>query len=79
MIIINVKNKLSQYGITFGLGLPVANYRSSYASANQATLVNVAFEYSKRGNNNNLLRENMFRVSIGFSLSDFWFIKHKYE
>ncbi len=76
---INVKNKLSQYGITFGLGLPVANYRSSYASANQATLVNVAFEYSKRGNNNNLLRENMFRVSIGFSLSDFWFIKHKYE
>lgn len=76
---IKVQNKLPQFGASFGLGLPVANYRSSYSSANQATIINLAFEYIKRGNSNNLLREDMFRVSVGFSLSDFWFIKRKYD
>ena len=76
---IKVNEKLSQIGISFGLGLPVSNYRSSYASANQATLINIAFEYGKRGNNNNLLRENTFRFSLGFSLSDLWFGKKKFD
>ena len=76
---IRVGKKLPQFGATFGLGLPVANFRSSYASLNQATIVNLAFEYIKRGNNDNLLRENMFRFSLGFSLSDLWFIKRKYD
>ena len=76
---IKVKGKLSQIGISLGLGLPVANFRSSYASANQATLINIAFEYGKRGNNNNLLRENTFRFSLGFSLSDLWFGKKKFD
>jgi hypothetical protein len=76
---IKIGQKMTQYGFSFGLGLPVANYRSSYSSANQATIINLALEYSKRGDNNNLLRENMFRLSLGFSLSDFWFIKRKYD
>ena len=73
---IKVKNELPQFGATFGLGLPVALSRQA---PNQVTLVNLSFEYGKRGNNDNLLKESTFRVSLGFSLSDFWFIKRKYE
>ncbi|MEO7983198.1 MAG: hypothetical protein ABI688_03850 [Bacteroidota bacterium] len=73
---IKVKQDLPQLGMSFGMGLPVALSRQA---PNQVTLVNVAFEYGKRGNNDNLLRESTFRFSLGFSLSDFWFIKRKYE
>ena len=73
---IKVKQNLPQFGATFGLGLPVAISRQA---PNQVTLINLAFEYGKRGNNDNLLNESTFRISVGFSLSDFWFIKRKYE
>ncbi|HET9429765.1 MAG TPA: hypothetical protein VFO70_01255 [Chitinophagaceae bacterium] len=76
---IRIDKKIQQFGLTFGLGLPLANYRSSFASPNQATLINLAFEYIKRGNDDNLLKENLFRFSLGFSLSDLWFIKRKYD
>ncbi|MEI9909948.1 MAG: hypothetical protein WDO71_09915 [Bacteroidota bacterium] len=74
---VKVKEKLPVLGVTFGLGLPIRNYNR--LSPGQATMVNLAFEYIKRGNNNNLLKENMFRISAGFSLSDFWFVRKKYE
>ncbi len=73
---IKVGKKLNQIGGSFGLGLPLATTRQA---PNQATLINLAFEYGKRGNNSNLLSESLFRVSLGFSLSDFWFIKRKYD
>lgn len=74
---IHVENKLPVWGLTFGLGLPIANY--SNLARNQASFINVALEYSKRGNNTNLLKENMFRISIGLSLTDLWFVRSKYE
>ncbi len=73
---INVGNKLSQFTTSFGLGLPMALSRQA---PNQISVINLAFEYSKRGNNNNLLKENMFRLLLGLSLSDIWFFKKKYE
>ncbi len=73
---VKVGQKLNQFGGSFGLGLPLATSRQA---PNQATIINLAFEYGKRGNNSNLLSENMFRLSLGFSLSDFWFIKRKYD
>ncbi|HYM95031.1 MAG TPA: hypothetical protein VET23_12875 [Chitinophagaceae bacterium] len=76
---IKLNNKLPQFGASFGMGLPIANYRSNFNSQTQATIVNLTMEYIKRGNKNNLLRENLFRLSIGFSLSDLWFLKHKYD
>jgi len=75
---IRIKNKLPQYGISFGMGLPIATQRGS-AGRNQYSLINVSLEYIRRGNNNNLLKESLFRFSVGFSLSDVWFIKRKYE
>lgn len=73
---VKVGQKLPQIGGSFGLGLPVAISRQA---PNQITFINLAFEYSKRGNNDNILRENMFRFSAGFSLSDIWFVKRKYD
>jgi len=45
----------------------------------QSSIINVSLEYNRRGNNQNVLRDNIFRVSVGFSLSDVWFSKHPYE
>jgi len=74
---LSVQGKLPQFGISMGLGLPVGNYNR--LSPNQASVINLAFEFIKRGNNDNLLKENLFRLSAGFSLSDIWFQKRKYD
>jgi len=44
----------------------------------QFTTINIALEYIKRGNNSNIVKENLFRVSVGLNLSDLWFGKRKY-
>ena len=73
---VKVNGDLPQYGTSVGLGLPLRNFNRLN---NQITIINVAFEYIKRGNNDNKLKENLFRMSVGFSLSDLWFAKKKYE
>jgi hypothetical protein len=42
-------------------------------------VINTAFEFGQRGNNSNVIRENFFKISLGLTLSDVWFIKRKYE
>ncbi len=73
---IHINQKLPVFGATFGLGLPLRNFSRQ---SEQYTLINLAFEFIKRGNNDNVLKENLFRLSAGFSLSDIWFVKRKYE
>ena len=64
------QKKTPVLGITAGIGLPIANYSMM---SRQASLINLGFEYIKRGNNDNLIRENLYRLSVGFSLTDLWF------
>lgn len=73
---IKVKNELPQFGVSLGMGLPLRNYNRL---TNQSTLINVAFEYGKRGNNDNVIKENLFRFSVGFNFNDVWFRKRKYD
>lgn len=73
---IAVPNKLPQFGASFGMGLPLVGTGSARG---QVTAINIALEYGKRGNDKNVLRENLFRLSIGFSLGDIWFVKRKYD
>ncbi|HBK83209.1 MAG TPA: hypothetical protein DDZ41_06370, partial [Flavobacterium sp.] len=69
-IILNSK-PINDYGITFGLGLPVGGKFSS---------LNFGFEYGKRGTaKNNLIEDNYFGINIGLSLNDLWFEKRKYD
>ena len=75
---IHVNEKLPVLGVSFGMGLPLFVILTGKASARQR-MINLAFEFIKRGNNDNVLKENLFRISAGFSLSDFWFKKRKYD
>jgi hypothetical protein len=73
---VKLGQSLPQVGASLGLGLPVGISRQA---PNQVTFVNLAFEFARRGNTSNPLQENLFRISLGFSLSDIWFIKRQYD
>jgi hypothetical protein len=63
--------------MSFGMSLPLANYNQ--IARGQVSTINIALQYTKRGNNDNLLKENLFSISVGLSFSDLWFVKRKYE
>lgn len=55
------------------------NLRKFHSYDNQYTMINTALEFGKRGSNVNNITENFFKLSVGLSLSDIWFIKRKYD
>lgn len=57
---------------TTGLSLPVGLYRAFSA-------LHISFQYGLKGNASTLLKENIFRVNLGVTLNDRWFIKYKYD
>lgn len=62
---------IMDYGINFGLGLPVPGSIST---------INVGFEFGSRGTTNaNLIKENYFNLFISLNLNDKWFVKSKYN
>lgn len=73
---IKVGEDLPVYGVTLGLGLPLRNYSRL---TNQASIINLGLEYTRRGNNKNVIKENLIRVSLGLNFTDFWFGKRKYD
>lgn len=73
---IKVRDDLPVFGASFGVALPI---RPSRLAPNQFTVFNLGFEYMKRGNDDNLLKENLFRFSLGLNVSDLWFGKRRYE
>lgn len=63
--------RLNEFGIGFGLGLPMKKSRST---------INLAFEVGTFGSTDNkLIKENYFRFSIGSSMFEKWFLKRKYD
>ncbi|MEE4197416.1 MAG: hypothetical protein V2I54_07210 [Bacteroidales bacterium] len=63
--------QIKNYGITFGLGFPIAN---------QKTSLNLSCAYGKNGTTNNgLIEENYFLFGVNLTLYDFWFIKRKFN
>jgi len=67
---------LPTWGASVGFGLPISNFNRL---TNQFTVINLALEYAKRGNNENIIKENTFRLSVGLNFSDLWFNKRKYD
>lgn len=64
-------NAIKEYGMTFGLGLPMRNTGSN---------INVALEYGSRGTTTTgLVKENFFNILVSLSLSDKWFNKRKID
>jgi hypothetical protein len=73
-------NKLPTWGLSAGISLPIANLKDAARRfRTQYSIVNLSAEYIKRGNNTNPINENLFRISAGFTLSDLWFTKRKYD
>lgn len=65
--------EINNFGITFGVGLPLASGNNAGFSN-----INLGFELGKRGTTDaNLIEENYFKVNIGLSLNDKWFQKRK--
>ena len=63
--------QINDFGITFGIGLPV--YRSK-------STVNVAAEIGKKGTTEeNLVLENYVRLNLMVNLYDLWFIKRRFD
>ncbi|AWX44010.1 hypothetical protein HME9304_01009 [Flagellimonas maritima] len=67
---IEVNNKeINDFGITFGLGLPLGNSFSN---------LNLGFELGRRGTTDqNLIEESYLKFNVGLSLNDRWFEKRK--
>jgi hypothetical protein len=64
---------ISDYYVSAGIGLPVGIGRLS-------SMVNVSAQYGRVGTtNNNLLRENYWRIHFGFTFCDRWFQKFRYD
>jgi hypothetical protein len=74
---INIDKNMPEYGVTAGLGLPLKLRRNFYET--QYSVLNLAIEYGSRGNKNNNIKENIFRVGLGFTFSDLWFRRYKYD
>tara|TARA_R110001583_G_scaffold5101_1_gene28197 strand:- start:259 stop:1572 length:1314 start_codon:yes stop_codon:yes gene_type:complete len=69
-LIIN-NESINEFGISFGLGLPVGDLFSN---------ANLGLEIGKRGTTNgNLIQENFVNFQISLSLNDRWFQKRKYD
>lgn len=63
---------ITDTAFTFGFGLP---FYGGYGSN-----VNLGFELGKKGTtDSNLIQENYFNVSVGFSFNDKWFVKRKFD
>jgi len=70
----NVKlngTQISSLGLSAGLGLPLGKSKSR---------LNISGEYIFRGTTSDgLISENFFRIILGVTFSDQWFIRYKYD
>lgn len=63
--------QMKDYGITFGVGLPMNKSKSSF---------NVAFTFGTRGTTEyNLVKENYGILTFSVTLHDLWFYKRKFD
>lgn len=71
--------QLLDYGITFGLGLPVRQRGLGPGEVKRST-INTGIILSQRGTlDNGLIKESYLKFYLGITLNDKWFIKYKYR
>jgi len=62
---------ISDFGISFGLGLPMKRSKTSY---------NFSVQLGSRGTlENSLIKENYIIFGLNFNVADMWFVKSKYD
>ncbi|MDQ6845886.1 MAG: hypothetical protein M3Z92_16335 [Bacteroidota bacterium] len=75
---ISADKNLPVYTVSLGGTFPLKLRHSFYDY--QYSFMSLSLEYGNRGNNSNNIKENTFRVGVGFSLSDRnWFVRRKFN
>lgn len=65
------ENQINEFGITFGMGLPIPRSFSTF---------NIALEVGRKGTTAaGLIQNNYFRITLGISVWERWFVKNKYN
>ena len=63
--------QINNYGMTFGVGVPLGTRNNA---------INISTELGQRGTlDNDLIRETYWKISVGVSLYDIWFVKQRFE
>lgn len=80
---IKINNQaINEFGINFGIGIPIIITTANDEGLLQKAYTyafNIGFEAGSRGTTqNNLVRENFYRLKFGISLNDRWFVRRKY-
>ena len=74
-LVIN-NQEIKGYNANIGIGLPVPFSKTMMSNSN----INIGFEYGQKGNTNmGLIKENYYGVHVGFSFSDVWFKRRKFN
>lgn len=64
----------TEYGITFGVGMPIRRNESTYPR------LNLGIEYGSKGTTDNgLIKENFINFNVGITINAVWFQKRKYD
>jgi len=65
--------RIQSYSLSAGVGIPVGVGRNS-------SMVHIGGQYGKMGTTQNgLIQENFWRLNLGFTFSDKWFQKYRYD
>jgi hypothetical protein len=77
---VGVISPLKEYGISFGIGIPKLRDDYNGKKVLVKSMFNITGEYIHRGTTNNgMIAENLYRLTIGFTLSDIWFKQRKFN
>lgn len=73
-LMINGQSGPKEFGITAGLGLPIMNV------INRSSQVNFGIQWVHRSPSvSSMITENYFRINIGLTFSESWFMKWKFQ
>ncbi len=68
--------EINNFGITFGFGIPFGRTITNPIGSN----LNLGFELGRRGTTSaDLIEESYFKINVGLSLNDLWFLKRKID
>jgi hypothetical protein len=71
--------EINEFGISFGLGIPVTRSVRRGQGVPQISRVNIGVEYASMGKaSDGLFLDNTIRLTLSMNLNDKWFIKRKY-
>ncbi len=72
------KQSVTDYGINIGIALPLRKLK--FERELFGSYINIGFEMGRRGMiYGGLVQENYYKINVGFTFNDKWFIKRKFD